>query len=68
MPFACHSSLLKSYLHGEEDNLNPILRRMVADGVELYGVPGQNELELININRYDDYLKVRKMWEKKKRE
>ena len=65
MPFACHSSLLKRYLHGEEDNLNPILRRMVSDGVELYGVSGQNELELININRYDDYLKVLKMWEKK---
>lgn len=65
MPFACHSSLLKRYLHGEEDNLNPILRRMVSDGVELYGVSGQNELELININRYNDYLKVLKMWEKK---
>lgn len=65
MPFACHSSLLKRYLHREEDNLNPILRKMVADGVELYGVSGQNELELININRYDDYLKVLKMWEKK---
>ena len=65
MPFACHSSLLKRYLHGEEDNLNPILRRMVSDGVELYGASGQNELELININRYNDYLKVLKMWEKK---
>lgn len=59
MPFACHSSLLKRYLHGEEDNLNPILRRMVADGVILYAVPEQNKLELVNINRYDDYLLVR---------
>ena len=59
MPFACHSSLLKNYLQGEEDNLNPILRRMVADGVALYAVPEENELELVNINRYDDYLLVR---------
>jgi molybdenum cofactor cytidylyltransferase len=58
MPFACHSSLLKKYLQGEEDNLNPILRRMVAEGVSLYAVPEQNELELVNINRYDDYLLV----------
>ncbi len=58
MPFACHFSLLKHYLQGEEDNLNPILRRMVADGISLYGVKGQNESELININRYDDYLQV----------
>lgn len=65
MPFACHSSLLKKYLQGAEDNLNPILRRMVADGVSLYGVPEQNELELININRYDDYLRVLKMGNKK---
>jgi molybdenum cofactor cytidylyltransferase len=59
MPFACHSSLLKKYLQGEEDNLNPILRRMVSDGVALYAVPEENELELININRYDDYILVR---------
>lgn len=59
MPFACHSSLLKRYLQGEDDNLNPILRRMVADNVALYAVPEENELELVNINRYDDYLLVR---------
>jgi len=66
MPFACHSSLLEQYLQGEEDNLNPILRRMVADGVSLYGVKGQNELELININRYEDYLKVLRLLNEKK--
>jgi molybdenum cofactor cytidylyltransferase len=58
MPFACHTSLLKHYLYDAEDNLNPILRKMVAEGVSLYGVPGENELELVNINRYHDYLKV----------
>lgn len=67
MPFACHSSLLEQYLQGEEDNLNPILRRMVADGVSLYGIPGRNELELININRYDDYLEVLKKWKEKEK-
>jgi len=66
MPFACHSSLLEQYLRGEEDNLNPILRRMVADGVSLYGVQGQNELELININRYKDYLIVLRLLDEKK--
>lgn len=66
MPFACHSSLLKHYLYEEKDNLNPILKRMVTDGVSLYGVQGQHELELVNINRYDDYIKVLKKWHEKK--
>ena len=66
MPFACHSSLLEQYLQGKEDNLNPILKGMVADGVSLYGVQGQNELELININRYEDYLKVLRLLNEKK--
>ncbi len=67
MPFACHSSLLKRYLQDEEDNLNPVLRRMVADGVSLYAIPEQNELELVNINRYEDYLNVLKMLKKEKK-
>lgn len=58
MPFACHSRLLKKYLHDEEDNLNPILRRMVSEGVSLFAVPPENDLELININKYDDYLLI----------
>ncbi len=58
MPFVCHSHLLKSYLPGREDNLNPILRDMIAEGVVFYGVPARNELELVNINRWDDYLLV----------
>lgn len=58
MPFACHKNLLRKYLVGKEDNLNPILREMVKKGVILYGVPARDDLELININRYDDYLKV----------
>ncbi|MEN4018158.1 MAG: NTP transferase domain-containing protein [Methanobacterium sp.] len=58
MPFACHKGLLKKYMVGHSDNLNPILRKMVDDGVIFYGVPPHNDMELININRFDDYLKV----------
>ena len=58
MPFVCHSHLLKSYLPGREDNLNPILKDMIAKGVVFYGVPAQNELELVNINLWDDYMLV----------
>jgi len=62
MPFACHSSLLKKYLPGKNDNLNPILGDMFSDGVEFYGVKPRDELELTNINHWDDYLKVRKLF------
>lgn len=58
MPFVCHSDLLKKYLPLKKDNLNPILGNMLKDGVVFYGVPPKNELELININRWDDYIQV----------
>ena len=58
MPFACHYNILKKYLPRQSDNLNPILRKMVDEKVIFYGVPSVNDLELININRYDDYLKI----------
>jgi|GEM_PF-200490 molybdenum cofactor cytidylyltransferase len=58
MPFVCHSKLLERYLPGRDDNLNPILRDMIGDGVVFYGFPASNKLELVNINRYEDYLKV----------
>jgi len=57
MPFACHLDILKRYLRTNKDNLNPILRKMVKDGVIFYGVSPRNDLELININTYGDYLK-----------
>lgn len=60
MPFVCHSSLLKRYLPGKNDNLNPILDDMINDGVVFYGVSARAELELININYWEDYLMVRK--------
>ncbi|MGZ7136283.1 MAG: nucleotidyltransferase family protein [Methanobacterium sp.] len=58
MPFVCHKNLLEKYLTGHSDNLNPILRKMILNGVLFYGVPARDDLELININRYDDYLEV----------
>jgi molybdenum cofactor cytidylyltransferase len=58
MPFPCHKRLLEKYLEDHNDNLNPILRKMIFDGVVFYAVPARSDLELININRYDDYLKV----------
>jgi molybdenum cofactor cytidylyltransferase len=60
MPFACHKTLLEKYLALHNDNLNPILRKMVDDGVIFYGVPARDEMELININRYEDYLRITK--------
>ena len=59
MPFACHTKLLLKYLSDNEDNLNPILRKMIAEGVVFYGTPAVNDLELLNINRYEDYLRVK---------
>ena len=58
MPFACHKALLKKYLSQHSDNLNPILSKMNHDGVIFYGVPSKDELELININTFEDYLKI----------
>jgi molybdenum cofactor cytidylyltransferase len=60
MPFVCHSKLLLKHLPGHEDNLNPLLREMIAYDTVFYGVPSINELELVNINRYDDYICVKK--------
>ena len=42
MPFVCHSKLLLKYLPDHEDNLNPILRKMISDGVVFYGTPSIN--------------------------
>lgn len=60
MPFACHLNILKKYLATNKDNLNPILREMIKDGVIFYGVPPKDDLELVNINTYEDYLNVLK--------
>ena len=58
MPFVAPRENLMKYLENENDNLNPILRKIFADGFTFYGVKEKNEKELLNINHYDDYLKL----------
>ncbi len=58
MPFAAYRTSLINYLEGENDNLNPILRRIFDDGFEFYGVEEIDSLELININHYDEYKSI----------
>ena len=58
MPFVAARRNLMGYLENENDNLNPILRKMFDDGYAFYGVKEKNEKELLNINHYDDYLKL----------
>ncbi|GAB6056429.1 NTP transferase domain-containing protein [Methanobacterium movens] len=55
MPFASSRNLLLDYLPHYKSNLNPMLRKMFKEGVEFYGFPPENKLELININHYKDY-------------
>ena len=64
MPFACYGRLLYNYIKNENQNLNPILRRMIRDNVEFYGIKKENDLELKNINHYNDYLFVKNKIEK----
>ena len=58
MPFVAPRENLMKYLENENDNLNPILRKIFADGYTFYGIKEKNEKELLNINHYDDYLKL----------
>ena len=55
MPFAADRNELINYLKGKDDNLNPILREIFADGFEFYGVEESHPDELININHYSEY-------------
>ena len=56
MPFVAPRENLMKYLENENDNLNPILRKIFDDGYKFYGIKEKNEKELLNINHYDDYL------------
>ena len=58
MPFVAPRANLMGYLENEDDNLNPILRKIFDDGYAFYGIKEKNEKELLNINHYDDYLKL----------
>jgi molybdenum cofactor cytidylyltransferase len=59
MPFICHSDLLLKYLPHHKNNLNPILIKMIGDGVVFYGNSPLNKLELVNINTYQDYIDIK---------
>ncbi len=58
MPFVAPRENLMKYLENEDDNLNPILRKIFADGYTFFGIKEKNKKELLNINRYDDYLEL----------
>ena len=58
MPFVAPRLNLMKYLENEDDNLNPILRKIFADGYIFYGIKEKNKKELLNINHYDDYLNL----------
>jgi molybdenum cofactor cytidylyltransferase len=64
MPFCCYGNLLLNYIKNEDDNLNPILRKMIANDVEFYALKEYNNLELMNVNHYSDYLEIKKEIEK----
>ena len=58
MPFVAPRENLMKYLENEDDNLNPILRKIFAEGYTFYGIKEKNKKELVNINHYDDYLNL----------
>ncbi|WP_458454486.1 nucleotidyltransferase family protein [Methanobrevibacter sp.] len=58
MPFVAPRKNLMKYLENEDDNLNPILRKIFDDGYTFYGIKEKNKKELLNINHYDDYLNL----------
>ena len=58
MPFVAHRKNLMGYLENEDDNLNPILRKIFDDGYAFYGIKEKNKKELLNINHYEDYLNL----------
>lgn len=64
MPFCCYGKLFYEYIKNENQNLNPILRKMISDNIEFYGIPAKNSIELKNINHYDDYLYIKNKIEK----
>ncbi|MCL2116048.1 MAG: NTP transferase domain-containing protein [Methanobrevibacter sp.] len=55
MPFAANRLQLAKYIKNENDNLNPILKKMFDNGFIFFGIEEENEYELININRQNDY-------------
>ena len=58
MPFALNKNIILPYISDVDDNLNPILREIFASGVDFYGVKEEFDLELVNINHYNDFKLV----------
>jgi len=55
MPFVADRKNLIKNIKGHNGNLNPILRKMFNDNYTFYGIKEKNEIELLNINTYEDY-------------
>jgi molybdenum cofactor cytidylyltransferase len=55
MPFAVYKDSFIPYLKKYDSNLNPILRKAFDDGFSFYGVQEEDEIELLNINNYDEF-------------
>ncbi|KZX11911.1 nucleotidyltransferase family protein [Methanobrevibacter filiformis] len=55
MPFAVYKKPMMKYLEGENENLNPILRKMFKDGFSFFGIQEKENIELVNINNYEEY-------------
>lgn len=55
MPFIVNSYEIIPYLKDFDDNLNPLLRKLFSDGFIFNGIAEENELELLNINKLNDY-------------
>ncbi|MDR3290981.1 MAG: NTP transferase domain-containing protein [Methanobrevibacter sp.] len=55
MPFVTNKDYLIKYMENKNTNLNPILREMFNDGFKFFAVKEKNKLELLNINKYNDY-------------
>ncbi|MDR2830780.1 MAG: NTP transferase domain-containing protein [Methanobrevibacter sp.] len=55
MPFVTNKNYLIKFIANKNSDLNPILREMFKDGFEFFAVKEEDELELVNINKYKDY-------------
>jgi len=58
MPFAAPRKLLLKYLSLYSGNINPLLWHILENGIILYAIRPSHEIELINLNTFDDYLKI----------
>jgi molybdenum cofactor cytidylyltransferase len=55
MPFVGDKNHLIKFTKNKNSNLNPILREMNSNGFKFFAIKEKNELELLNINKYNDY-------------